>query len=123
VTLSDSEKTLVVNVRSGQYDVYIGRYNKSWGLERSPFFNPFREWDGFTLDEAIHYFRIYFFARILNDPEFKALVDGLKGKRLACWCHPKPCHGNVIVEYLEISGTEAENRRTVWQKLQEAING
>lgn len=25
----------------------------------------------------------------------------LKGKTLGCWCTPLPCHGDVIIEYLE----------------------
>lgn len=28
-------------------------------------------------------------------------LEPLRGKRLACWCHPLPCHGDVIVELLE----------------------
>lgn len=27
-----------------------------------------------------------------------SLVLGLRGKLLACWCYPKPCHGDVLVE-------------------------
>ncbi len=29
--------------------------------------------------------------------ELKKLV----GKNLGCWCHPEPCHGNVIMELLK----------------------
>lgn len=28
-------------------------------------------------------------------------LEPLRGKRLACWCHPLPCHGDVIVEWLD----------------------
>jgi hypothetical protein len=28
-------------------------------------------------------------------------LEPLRGKRLACWCAPLPCHGDVIVEWLE----------------------
>lgn len=30
-------------------------------------------------------------------------LEPLRGCRLACWCHPLPCHGDVIVELLEES--------------------
>lgn len=38
-------------------------------------------------------------AGVLGDqPDF---LEPLRGKRLACWCKPLPCHGDVIVELLE----------------------
>jgi len=37
----------------------------------------------------------------LTIPEFRDSVLTLKGKKLGCWCSPLPCHGDVIVEYLE----------------------
>ena len=24
----------------------------------------------------------------------------LRGKKLGCWCKPDPCHGDVIIDYL-----------------------
>jgi hypothetical protein len=24
-------------------------------------------------------------------------------RRLGCWCHPQPCHGDVIIRYIEIN--------------------
>jgi|APCry1669192806_1035432.scaffolds.fasta_scaffold180394_2 hypothetical protein len=37
----------------------------------------------------------------LTIPEFRDSVLAMKGKKLGCWCKPLPCHGDVIVEYLE----------------------
>lgn len=30
-------------------------------------------------------------------PELMAALPELKGKVLACWCAPKPCHGDVLL--------------------------
>ena len=36
---------------------------------------------------------------VLNDPELQRKIkEELKGKRLICFCHPKPCHGHVYAE-------------------------
>ncbi len=33
-----------------------------------------------------------------DDPQF---LEPLRSKRLACWCAPLPCHGDVIAEFVE----------------------
>ena len=48
-------------------------------------------------DGAIYHFRIYAADRLLREPEW---LEPLRGKRLACWCHPLSCHGDIIVEML-----------------------
>ena len=52
-------------------------------------------------EEVIAKYKIYFYERLKNDPSFKKLVRKLAGKTLGCWCTPLPCHGDVIIEYLE----------------------
>lgn len=99
--------TKVVNIRKDSYDVKICR--KPDGTIPSPpqlgcFGNPFILHD--TNDdveraEVIRKYREYFYKRIENEPAFKEAVLALRGKRLACFCAPKACHGDVIVEYLE----------------------
>ena len=37
----------------------------------------------------------------LTDSVFRDSVLQLKGKVLGCWCKPLPCHGDVIVDYLD----------------------
>lgn len=87
--------TLVVNVYSDDYDIYIGRAGKG---QSGYFGNPFHNG---TRSENIDAFRKYFYKRLKSDPEFNRRVRSLKGKRLACFCKPqKPCHGDVIAEYL-----------------------
>lgn len=87
-------KTTVVNKRNKTpYDIYIGR--------GTPFGNPYDHNKlGITRDESIRMYRVWFHKR-LTDPWFHGRVMELKGKILGCWCVPLPCHGNVIIEYLE----------------------
>lgn len=89
-------KTHVVNMRHGAcYDVFIGRAGHG---ERGYYGNPY--YDG-TREENIRRFREYFAHRIETDPEFRQRVLALRGKRLGCFCAPRPCHGDVYVAWLE----------------------
>lgn len=54
-----------------------------------------------TRDEAIARFRADFERRIATDPAYREEINGLRGKRLACWCAPLACHADVIARYLE----------------------
>lgn len=83
----------VVNRSKEAYDVYIGR--------GSVFGNPFVIGVDGNREEVIEKFRVYFYEKIANDTSFKRRVRDLKGKRLGCHCKPKPCHGDVIKEYIE----------------------
>ena len=81
--------TQVVHCKKEKYDVYIGRPSK-WG-------NPFTIGKDGTRDEVITKYREWILtqANLLND------LDELKGKTLACWCHPQACHGDVLAELCE----------------------
>lgn len=90
----------VVHCKKSPYDVYIGR--------PSIFGNPFSHKEGTlaefvcpTREAAIAAYESWFYKRIKEDPSFKAEVLKLKGKVLGCWCSPLPCHGDIIVEYLQ----------------------
>lgn len=94
--------TRVVNLRAEPYDVYIGRA----GHGQSGYFgNPYRIANpglpARTLAGILDAYRKYFEARLANEPEFRARVLELRGKTLGCFCKPGPCHGDVIVEWLE----------------------
>lgn len=86
-------KTSVVNIKYGTYDVYIGR--------PSAFGNPYVVARDGTGEEVVDLYRQYFHMRIGRDEQFRKRVAALKGKVLGCYCKPLPCHGDVIVEYLE----------------------
>lgn len=85
--------TELLNIRHGKADVYIGR--------GSPFGNPYVLGIDGDRNEVIRLYRIYFYDKIMRDSKFRLDVEALRGKKLGCHCHPMPCHGDVIVEYLE----------------------
>ena len=69
---------------------------------RSVIGNPFRIGEsGWDRDAVIRLYRKWFYKRIEEMPSFKKKILALKGKTLGCWCSPLPCHGDVIIEYLE----------------------
>lgn len=66
--------------------------------------NPFKIGDpdpnGYPLnrEQAIALYRRYIDAKLAGNPAF---LEPLRGKRLACWCAPEECHGEVILELLD----------------------
>ena len=81
--------TRVVHCKRESYDVYIGRPSK-WG-------NPFKSGRDGTLEEVLEKYRQH----ILSRPDLLAALHEIKGKVLGCWCKPKPCHGDILVELAE----------------------
>jgi len=81
--------TIVVNRIIESYDIYIGRGSK-WG-------NPFYIGSDGTREEVIKKYRTW----ILNQPELLESLYELKDKVLGCWCKPKACHGDVLVELVK----------------------
>lgn len=90
--------TTVVNIRTHTCDVYIGRDGHG---HDGYFGNPYSVSRDGGRDQVIEKYREYFLKRLRIDPEFARRVEELRGKRLGCFCAPKPCHGDVIAEYLE----------------------
>jgi hypothetical protein len=86
------QKTTIVNIRTQKCDEYCGR--------PSTFGNPYEIGRDGTRNEVVEKFRDYFYKK-LQDPTFRAKVLQLKGKRLGCWCSPRKCHLEIIVEYIE----------------------
>lgn len=90
---------IVVNKYKEPYDVYIGRGSK-WG-------NPFThikdketkaEFVVSTREESIEKFREYILDKIeKGEVSIDELLE-LAGKRLGCFCKPKSCHGDILVE-------------------------
>ena len=92
------EKTTVVNVRRSKYDVYMGRAGHG---HDGYFGNPFSIGIDGDRDKVIALYREYFYKRLRIDPEFAARIEELRDTRLGCYCKPKDCHCDIIVEYLE----------------------
>ena len=84
--------TKVVNCNTEYYDVYIGRPSK-WG-------NPFKIGVDGTRKEVIQKYRNY----IISNKELMDSLHELEGKILGCYCKPKSCHGDVLVELIEKKG-------------------
>ncbi len=99
-------KTRVVNLRREAYDVYIGRPGKG---SLGPFGNPYRVGGWCSRCGHVHAsaeatlacYRAYLFDRAGRDRAFAEHLRALRGKRLGCFCKPGPCHGDVIVEWLD----------------------
>lgn len=88
---------MVVHCKRERYDVYIGRGSK-WG-------NPFSHVRSSKAthvvsgrEEAIERYREW----VQEQPELMESLCELRGKVLGCWCRPKPCHGDVLLELIEI---------------------
>ena len=82
-------ETKVVHCKREKYDVYIGRPGP-WG-------NPFEIGKDGTREEVIQKFRDW----ILSEPLLMQELVTLKGKTLGCWCSPKPCHGDVLIDLVK----------------------
>jgi len=63
--------------------------------------NPFVIGPDGDREQVLRSYAVYFEDRIQRDARFRAAVLALKGKRLACWCAPEMCHGDIIVEWLQ----------------------
>ncbi len=77
----------VVHCKKSAYDVYIGRPSK-WG-------NPFVVGKDGARDEVIELYKEW----LKTQPKLIAAAKvELRGKTLGCWCSPKPCHGDVLMQ-------------------------
>lgn len=83
-------ETKVVNRHFAKYDIYIGRGTK-WG-------NPFKIGKDGNRQQVIELYRQY----VKNNQELMEALPELKGKVLGCSCKPRPCHGDVLVELINI---------------------
>jgi hypothetical protein len=92
--------------------IYIGRAvrDRKTGILRIPesrWYNRFKEGEDGTFEEIIAKYE----AGILANPELLARLPVLKGKCLACWCTPKPCHGGVLIRLSNQSSSGLDYRR------------
>ncbi len=76
----------VVHLKREPFDVRIDRQSR-WG-------NPFVMRSEAERAGVIAKYRAW----VLDQPELLALLPGLAGKRLGCWCSPRPCHGDVLID-------------------------
>lgn len=79
----------VVHCKKEPYDIYCGRPSK-WG-------NPFSIGKDGDREEVIEKYRQW----IMNNDELLLDIMELDGKVLGCWCKPKACHCDVLVDIIE----------------------
>jgi hypothetical protein len=88
-----SEKiTRVVHCKKEPYDIYIGRPSV-WG-------NPFKIGKDGNREEVITKYKEW----VNNQPNLLDKIHTLEGKTLGCWCSPKPCHGDVLIDLIMNKG-------------------
>src|SRR6266576_2808731 len=93
--------TRVVNRKFTQvYDTYVGRPT-IWG-------NPLKiglvvDGHRLTRDDVLAYYERW----LLGQPALLAALPDLRGKVLACWCAPLPCHGNILARLADATQKEA----------------
>ena len=46
-------------------------------------------------------YKKYIKKKIKNDDELKTELLKLKNKNLGCWCHPEPCHGDILLKLIK----------------------
>lgn len=81
-----------VNRRTGNFTLYIGR---AWaGLPESKWANPYHI--GKDGDRTIVLLK--YEQHIRSRPDLMAALHEIDDQVLGCWCHPDPCHGDVLVE-------------------------
>jgi len=83
----------VVNLKTSAYDVFIGRPSK-WGNPFSHRENTIAEFKVSSREEAISKHREW----IKTQPELMDSLHELKDKTLGCYCKPKKCHGDNLIQ-------------------------
>ena len=88
-------------------NVYIGRAGivfidkVRFPKQSSPFCNVFKVGKDGTRDDVIKKYRTYITDKLKKEPELKKELIKMKGKNLGCWCHPEPCHGDVLLDLID----------------------
>jgi hypothetical protein len=85
------------------------RHIREWGLSQgllvtidrtTEWGNPFELPGDGTRTEVIANFRDHYFP---FKPSLKSRLGELRGRLLACWCAPDPCHGDVLAGFVNTS--------------------
>jgi len=79
----------VVHCQKYDYNIYIG-HGTIWG-------NPYIIGQDGNRKEVIDKYRQY----ALGNKEIMDSLPFLKNKVLGCWCKPKICHGDILIELVE----------------------
>lgn len=99
--IADSSKNAYIG-RAGMVFVEGARFP----LTGSPFANPYKIGKDGTREEVLTKYHEFMMARLEDSEELVDKLLALRGKNLGCWCAPEPCHGNVLVELMDLFGEE-----------------
>ncbi len=72
--------------------------------------NPYRIGRDGTRDEVITRYRAHLWRQIRSGEIALADLASLDSRDLACWCHPKPCHGTVLARAAAWAAGELRRR-------------
>lgn len=100
---------------NGEDKIYIGRYNRAIGYG-SVFHNPFHINESQTREQVVEKYKYHLLEKlsvILLSPkdneelyiEWLQLVTKYREDKdyfLVCYCHPKACHGDVLVQTIDL---------------------
>jgi hypothetical protein len=88
-------------------NVYIGRNMSLYvpGATKSKWANPFSA-KKYGRDGCIDMYRQY----LLETPKLLNQLGELKNKSLGCWCKPEACHGDILLQFLELRELERKKR-------------
>lgn len=85
-------------------NVYIGRagivfingvrFPKS--TNASIWANPYKISSTCSRDQVLKQYEEY----LVSNQYLMSQLYTLEGKTLGCWCHPDPCHGDILLKYL-----------------------
>lgn len=81
--------------------IYIGR-GSIWG-------NPYKITENRSRDQVVEAYRKYLWSAIKNGVVTKEMLKELDGKRLACYCSPQRCHGDILVAAIEWAKGDEED--------------
>lgn len=88
-------KTVVVNIKYENYDVYIGRPSK-WGNPYSHNRGTLAKFVVENVDESLEKYEKH----IRDNEELFNSLHELEGKRIGCFCKPGKCHGDILVKLI-----------------------
>lgn len=95
--LAETGHTVVANLRHDHALIEWAKANDRFErIDRvSVFGNPFVLGPDGDRTQVIAKFRDHY---LPHKPSITTRLPDLTGKVLGCWCHPEPCHGDVLVE-------------------------
>ena len=85
-------------LRTGE--AYIGGHlaTHGWHLPESKWANPFKIGHDGAREHVVALYEYF----VRSKPDLIAALPELRGKDLACWCAPLPCHGDVLLRLVEL---------------------